>query len=79
MDESRLRAEKERLEIMANEVTNEIAIDYYINKQKVNNDMIDCLKLDAQLDRMYEEELNKFDKERKHEGFFQKFDRWVRG
>jgi len=79
MDETRLRAEKERLEIMANEVTNEIAIDYYINKQKVNNDMIDCLKLDAQLDRMYEAELKKFDKERKHEGFFKKFDRWVRG
>jgi hypothetical protein len=54
MDAARLQREKERLEIMSNEVTNEIAIDYYINKQKVNNDMIDCLKLDKQLDMAYE-------------------------
>ena len=67
MDEARLRAEKERLEIMANEVTNNIAIDYYINKQKVNNDMIDCLKLDAQLDKMYAAELKMYEDERNGE------------
>lgn len=69
MDINKWRTEKERLFNMFNNATDETSIDMALYSIKAH---------EAKLKVLRQEEIEKYEQEKKKETLFQKFDRWVR-